>query len=87
MTRIHANDGSLIAEYARERRIFVPINTVPKSVIGAFLSAEDKNFYTHNGLDFRGIAIALYTHLVLRQTACRCVDDYAAGGEELPADE
>ena len=65
MTRIHANDGSLIAEYARERRIFVPINTVPKIVIGAFLSAEDKNFYKHNGLDFRGIGIALYKHLVL----------------------
>lgn len=65
MTRIHANDGSLIAEYARERRIFVPINTVPKIVIGAFLSAEDKNFYSHNGLDFRGIGIALYKHLVL----------------------
>ncbi|MGI9478273.1 MAG: penicillin-binding protein 1A [Hyphomicrobiaceae bacterium] len=65
MTRIHANDGSLIAEYARERRIFVPINTVPKIVIGAFLSAEDKNFYHHNGLDFRGIGIALYKHLVL----------------------
>ena len=41
MTRIHAADGSLLAEYARERRIFVPINTVPKLVIGAFLSAED----------------------------------------------
>lgn len=65
MTRIHANDGSLIAEYARERRIFVPINTVPKAVIGAFLSAEDKNFYTHNGLDFRGIGIAFYKHFVL----------------------
>lgn len=65
MTRIHANDGSLIAEYARERRIFVPINTVPKVVIGAFLSAEDKNFYTHNGLDFRSIGIAFYTHFVL----------------------
>src|SRR5262245_50228486 len=41
MTRIHAHDGSLMAEYARERRIFVPINVVPKLVIAAFLSAED----------------------------------------------
>ena len=65
MTRLHANDGSLIAEFARERRIFVPINTVPKMVIGAFLSAEDKNFYRHNGLDFRGIGIAVYKHLLL----------------------
>lgn len=67
MTRIHANNGALIAEYARERRIFVPINTVPKVVIGAFLSAEDKNFFSHGGLDYRGIGIALYKHLVLRR--------------------
>lgn len=58
MTRIHAHDGSLIAEYARERRIFVPINTIPKRVIAAFLSAEDKRFYDHNGLDMAGIARA-----------------------------
>jgi penicillin-binding protein 1A len=59
MTRIHAHDGSLIAEYARERRIFVPINTVPKMVTAAFLSAEDKRFYEHGGLDFIGIARAV----------------------------
>ena len=58
MTRIHANDGALIAEYARERRIFVPINTVPKVVIGAFLSAEDRRFFEHSGLDYVGIARA-----------------------------
>ncbi|MEE8296463.1 MAG: transglycosylase domain-containing protein, partial [Hyphomicrobium sp.] len=60
MTRIHAHDGSLIAEYARERRIFVPINTIPKQVIAAFLSAEDSRFYRHGGLDFQGIARAVY---------------------------
>jgi penicillin-binding protein 1A len=60
MTRIHAHDGSLIAEYARERRIYVPINTVPKLVIGAYLSAEDRRFYEHGGLDFVGIARAVY---------------------------
>lgn len=59
MTRIHAHDGSLIAEYARERRIYVPINTIPKLVIGAYLSAEDKRFYEHGGLDFVGIARAV----------------------------
>lgn len=58
MTRIHAHDGQLIAEYARERRIFVPINTVPKTVIGAFLSAEDSRFFEHGGLDYLGIARA-----------------------------
>ena len=58
MTRIHAHDGSMIKEYARERRIFVPINTVPKLVTAAFVSAEDKRFYEHNGLDFIGIGRA-----------------------------
>ena len=59
MTRIHAADGTLMAEYARERRIFVPINVVPKVVIQAFLSAEDKRFYEHGGLDLMGIGRAL----------------------------
>jgi penicillin-binding protein 1A len=63
MTRIHAHDGSLIAEYARERRIFVPINTIPPMVIGAFLSAEDKRFYEHGGIDLFGIARALIKNL------------------------
>jgi penicillin-binding protein 1A len=62
MTRIHAHDGSLIAEYARERRIFVPINTIPKHVIHAYLSAEDKRFYEHGGLDFAGILRAVITN-------------------------
>ena len=60
MTRIHAHNGALIAEYARERRIFVPINTIPKRVIYAFLSAEDRRFYEHGGVDFQGIARAVY---------------------------
>jgi len=59
MTRIHAHDGLLISEYARERRIFVPINTIPKSVINAFLSAEDRRFYEHGGLDFTGMIRAV----------------------------
>jgi penicillin-binding protein 1A len=63
MTRIHAHDGSLMAEYARERRIFVPINVVPKLVIAAFLSAEDKRFWEHGGLDFTGIARAVVNNL------------------------
>lgn len=58
MTRVHAGDGSLVAEYARERRLYLPIQAVPKLVINAFISAEDKNFYEHGGLDFNGIARA-----------------------------
>jgi penicillin-binding protein 1A len=59
MTRIHAHDGSLIAEFARERRIYVPINTIPPLLVGAFLSAEDRRFYDHGGIDFQGLVRAL----------------------------
>src|SRR5476649_2804511 len=58
MTRVHAADGSLIGEYARERRLYIPIQAVPKLVINGFLAAEDKNFYEHGGIDFTGIARA-----------------------------
>src|SRR5207244_11740955 len=58
MTRVHASDGALVAEYARERRLYIPIQAVPKLVINAFLAAEDKNFYEHGGLDFSGMARA-----------------------------
>src|SRR6201747_2258241 len=58
MTRVHAADGELLAEYAKQRRLYIPIQAVPKLVTNAFISAEDKNFYEHNGLDFNGIARA-----------------------------
>ncbi|MBV8239633.1 MAG: penicillin-binding protein 1A [Hyphomicrobiales bacterium] len=58
MTRVHASDGSLLAEYARERRLYIPIQAVSKLVIHAFVAAEDKNFYEHGGIDFSGIARA-----------------------------
>ncbi|MBI2715822.1 MAG: penicillin-binding protein 1A [Rhizobiales bacterium] len=58
MTRVHAANGSLVGEYARERRLYIPIQAVPKQVINGFLAAEDKNFYEHGGLDFTGIARA-----------------------------
>ena len=45
VTRVHAGDGRLLAEYATERRVFVPVAAMPRRVIEAFLSAEDKNFY------------------------------------------
>jgi penicillin-binding protein 1A len=63
MTRVHASDGSLLAEYARERRLYIPIQAVPKLVINAFIAAEDKNFYEHNGIDFSGIARALVSYV------------------------
>src|SRR5947199_4722115 len=62
MTRVHAADGSLLAEYARERRLYIPVQAVPKLVINAFIAAEDKNFYEHGGIDFSGIARALIAY-------------------------
>jgi penicillin-binding protein 1A len=64
MTRVHAGDGSLITEYATEKRVFVPINAMPKLVIKAFLAAEDKNFYSHPGVDFLGIVRAVVNNVI-----------------------
>jgi penicillin-binding protein 1A len=62
MTRVHAADGSLIAEYAKERRLYLPVQDVPKLVINAFLSAEDRNFSTHYGVDPEGIGRAIISN-------------------------
>ena len=61
-TRIHASDGALMAEFARERRLFLPIQAVPDRVKAAFLSAEDKNFYQHPGVDIMGLGRAVVTN-------------------------
>ena len=58
MTRVHAADGSLLAEYANQRRLYLPIQAIPKLVTNAFVAAEDKNFYQHPGIDFTGMARA-----------------------------
>lgn len=50
-TRLYAADGSLVSEFSKEKRVFVPINIIPKHVINAFLAAEDSNFYKHSGID------------------------------------
>ena len=59
MTRVHAADGQLVAEYANERRLYLPIQAIPDRVKAAFISAEDKNFYEHSGLDYYGIVRAV----------------------------
>jgi penicillin-binding protein 1A len=58
ISRIYSGEGNIIDEYARERRLFVPAEDTPELVKYAFVSAEDKNFYTHHGYDTRGIAAA-----------------------------
>lgn len=62
-TRIHAADGSLMGEFARQRRLYLPIQAIPDRVKAAFLSAEDKNFYKHPGIDVSGLTRAVLTNL------------------------
>ncbi|MGE0668652.1 MAG: penicillin-binding protein 1A [Sphingomonadales bacterium] len=62
-TRIHASDGRLIGEYARERRLFVPLEAIPERVIQAFMAAEDKNFYDHGGIDYLGVVRAVFENV------------------------
>ena len=59
ISRIYSGEGNIIDEFATERRLFTPAEEIPDLVKQAFISAEDKNFYTHNGFDARGMAAAL----------------------------
>lgn len=63
MTRFHAVDGSILAEYAKERRLYLPIQSMPKMLINSFLSAEDKNFYKHLGIDPEGVVRAVVKNI------------------------
>ncbi len=65
-TRVHAADGTLLAEYAHERRLFQPIETIPPLVIDAFISAEDKDFYTHHGISPDGVIRAVRDNFMQR---------------------
>ena len=50
-SKVYSGDGELVADFSKEKRIFIPINSIPKNVINSFLSAEDKNFFSHPGVD------------------------------------
>lgn len=63
MTRIHAANGELIGEVATEKRLYLPIESIPQNIKFAFISAEDKNFYKHFGIDPEGLARAVVTDI------------------------
>ncbi len=63
VTRLHANDGRLFHEYAKEKRVFLPISEIPQHIINTFLAAEDKNFYTHQGIDASSIIRAFLSNI------------------------
>ena len=62
-SRLYAADGRLLAEYASEKRAFVPYEDIPKQVVQAFISAEDKKFFSHGGIDFIGIGRAILSNI------------------------
>ena len=63
VTRIHAGDGALLAEYATQKRLFMPTQAMPPDLIAAFLSAEDKSFYKHFGVDLSALSRAIITNI------------------------
>lgn len=63
MSRMHAANGQLLAEYAEERRLYIPFESIPQRTVHAFISAEDKNFFTHPGIDALAFGRAMYTNL------------------------
>ena len=62
-SKVYSGDGDLVADFSKEKRIFVPYNSIPKNVINAFLSAEDKNFFYHPGVDAKGILRAVINNI------------------------
>ncbi len=62
-SRVYSDDGKLIAEYAIEKRLFVPYASIPEVIVNSFLSAEDKNFFNHPGIDAKGILRAIFKNI------------------------
>ena len=62
-SRVHSGEGQLIAEYAIQKRLFIPYESIPQKVINSFLSAEDKNFFSHPGIDAKSITRAVIKNL------------------------
>ncbi len=62
-SRVHAGDGALVAEFAREQRVFVPIAQIPDHVKHAFIATEDANFFEHAGIDYKGLARAMVSNV------------------------
>jgi penicillin-binding protein 1A len=62
-SRVYSENSKLIAEYAIEKRLFIPYESIPDKVINSFLAAEDKNFFSHPGIDAKGILRAIVKNL------------------------
>ena len=62
-SKLYSDDGELVIDFSTEKRIFVPYNSIPKKIINSFLSAEDKNFFSHPGVDAKGVIRAIYNNI------------------------
>ena len=62
-SKVYSGDGELVADFSKEKRIFVPYDSIPKNIIYAFLSAEDKNFFSHPGVDAKGVLRAVINNI------------------------
>ena len=62
-SKVYSGNGDLVADFSKEKRIFVPYNSIPENVVNAFLSAEDKNFFYHPGVDAKGILRAIFNNI------------------------
>src|SRR6056300_1273222 len=62
-SKVYSGDGELVADFSKEKRIFIPVNSIPKNVINSFLSAEDKNFFSHPGVDAKGVLRAVINNI------------------------
>ena len=62
-SKLYSGEGELVIDFATEKRIFIPYNSIPKIVVNSFLSAEDKNFFDHPGVDAKGVLRAVYNNI------------------------
>ena len=63
-SKVYSGDGEkIVADFSKEKRIFIPFNSIPKNVINSFLSAEDKNFFSHPGVDAKGVLRAVINNI------------------------
>ena len=62
-SKVYSGNGELVADFSKEKRIFIPYSSIPKNIIMAFLSAEDKNFFSHPGVDAKGVMRAIINNI------------------------
>ncbi len=62
-SKVYSGNGNLVADFSKEKRIFVPYSSIPKNVVNSFLSAEDKNFFSHPGVDAKGVLRAVINNI------------------------